>query len=261
MYVFQEFERAVRALAKLANVGSSAPRPLFATPAGPKWTDLVPNATPGMVIGEDECHRRLAKMGVSVAAGALARNEDEAAAAVREIGFPVAAKGISPKITHRAAVGLVALDIRTEADARAVFRRFSERGAELGAPLDGVYFQRMIQKGVEIIVSAFRDPVFGVMISCGWGGNLTEVVDDIAIARAPLDESGARALLKRLKIVKGAAKLDPSADLGDLARFVAQFSTVADAVPWESFVIELNPVKWSGDQAVAVDGLLIVEKP
>lgn len=261
MYVFQEFERAVRALAKLANVAPLSPQPLVAAPAGPKWMDLVPNASAGMVIGEDECHRLLAKMGVSVAPGALARSEDEAAAAVREIGFPVAAKGISPKITHRAAVGLVALDISTEDDIRAVFRRFSDRGVELGAPLDGVYIQRMIKKGVEIIVSAFRDPVFGVMVSCGWGGNLTEVVDDIAIARAPLDESGARALLKRLKIVKGAAKLDPGADLDGLAHFVAQFSAVAHTVPWESFVIELNPVKWSGGQVVAVDGLLIVEKP
>jgi hypothetical protein len=200
-------------------------------------------------------------MGVSVAPGALARTEDEAAAAVRDIGFPVAAKGISPKITHRAAAGLVALDIRTEDDIRTVFRRFSERGAAIDAPLDGVYIQRMIQKGVEIIVSAFRDPVFGVMVSCGWGGNLTEVVDDIAIARAPLDESAARALLRRLKIVKGASKLDPTADIEGLARFVAQFSTVASAAPWESFVIELNPVKWSGGQAVAVDGLLIIEKP
>lgn len=261
VFVFQEFERAVRALAKLSNVAAVAARPLPDQPTGQKWSDLVPHAAAGMVIGEDECHRLLARMGVSVAPGALARTEDEAAAAVRDIGFPVAAKGISPKITHRAAVGLVALDIRTEDDIRTVFRRFSERGAAIDAPLDGVYIQRMIQKGVEIIVSAFRDPVFGVMVSCGWGGNLTEVVDDIAIARAPLDESAARALLRRLKIVKGAAKLDPSADIDGLARFVAQFSIVASAAPWESFVIELNPVKWSGGQAVAVDGLLIIEKP
>lgn len=261
MYVFQEFERAVRALAKLANVAPVTARSFPGPSTGPKWIDLFPNAAPGTVIGEDECHRLLARMGVSVAPGALAHSEDEAAAAVRDIGFPVAVKGISSKVTHRAAAGLVALDIRTEDDIRSVYHRFLQRGVELGAPLDGVYIQRMIEKGVEIIVSAFRDPVFGVMVSCGWGGNLTEVVDDIAIARAPLDQAGARTLLKRLKIVQGATKLDPSVDIEELASFVALFSTVATDAPWDKFVVELNPVKWTGGQAVAVDGLIIIEKP
>jgi acetyltransferase len=262
MYVFQEFERAIKALAKLAD-NMPAPRsgPSPNRGAAPDWASLVPDATAGLVVSEDECHRLLSQMGVAVARGALARTEDAVAEVAREIGFPVAAKGISAAITHRAAAGLVFLDLRTEADLRAAFRGLVARASAGGAVLDGVYVQRMIPKGIEIIVSAFRDPVFGTMVSCGWGGNLTEIVDDVATARAPLDVASAQALLKRLKIVNGAPKLDSQADIADLARFVAHFSEVAKAVPWKSFVIELNPVKWSAGQAIAVDGLLIVQEP
>lgn len=262
MYVFQEYERAIKALAKLA---ASAPlaRPEPAVPAGiaQSWRRLVPEASTGLVISEDECHRMLGELGIAVAPGRLARTEPEAIEAAARIGFPLAAKGISAKVTHRAASGLVALDLCSEHDLRDACHRLTERAAKVGIALDGIYVQRMVPKGIEIIVSAFRDEVFGPIVSCGWGGNLTEIMDDVAMAHAPIDEAGASAVLKQLKIVSAAGKLDPTADLADLARFVARFSEVASAAPWKNFVIELNPVKWSAEGVVAVDGLLIVQEP
>jgi hypothetical protein len=119
----------------------------------------------------------------------------------------------------------------------------------------------MVRGGLEILLSAFRDPVFGPIVSVGAGGVLTETMDDVALARAPLDEAGARALLGRLRAMRAAEKLAPEADLGVLAAFVARVSALSAAAPWRRFVLEVNPVKWSRDGAVAVDGLLIVEEP
>jgi hypothetical protein len=46
-----------------------------------------------------------------------------------------------------------------------------------------------------------------------------------------------------------------------LLRFIADFSQLAAAAPWHRFVLEVNPIKWSGEQVVAVDGLLLIEEP
>jgi hypothetical protein len=42
------------------------------------------------------------------------------------------------------------------------------------------------------------------------------------------------------------------------ARFIARFAELALTAPWERFVFEANPVLWRRDDAVALDGLLIV---
>ena len=42
------------------------------------------------------------------------------------------------------------------------------------------------------------------------------------------------------------------------ARFIARFAELALTAPWDRFVFEVNPVLWRRNDAVAVDGLLIV---
>jgi acyl-CoA synthetase (NDP forming) len=49
--------------------------------------------------------------------------------------------------------------------------------------LDRILVQHMVQAGAELLVSAFRDPDFGVMLSLGAGGTLTELLDDIVLVR------------------------------------------------------------------------------
>ena len=111
------------------------------------------------------------------------------------------------------------------------------------------------------LVSALVDPVFGIMVTCGAGGVLTETIDDVSIMKAPFDKDAAREMLQRLRIVKRAPKIDPQADLDKLAEFVAQFSRIAASAPWKNFILEVNPVKWRIDKVVAVDGLLVIEEP
>jgi hypothetical protein len=119
----------------------------------------------------------------------------------------------------------------------------------------------MAAGGIELLVSAFADPQFGVIVSCGAGGTLTEVLDDVGLARAPMDESAARQMLDRLRIMRHAARLEPAARAEDAAAFVAAFSRLAASAPWRRFVLEVNPIKWGRGGVVAVDGLLVVEEP
>jgi hypothetical protein len=99
------------------------------------------------------------------------------------------------------------------------------------------------------------------MVSCGAGGTLTEVLDDVVLARAPVGEAQARRMLERLRIVRHAARLAPEAPIEAPAAFVAAFSRLAASAPWRRFVFEVNPIRWNRDGVVAVDGLLVVEEP
>ena len=179
--------------------------------------------------------------------------------ALEAIGLPVAMKGISAAVTHRAAAGLLAVDLRSEEEALAAFRGLEARAREIPVELEGIYVQKMHKGGVELLVSAFRDPLFGTMVSCGSGGGLTELIDDVVTERAPVGSALAADMLERLRIRRQARDARGLLASDAAAAFVARFSELAATAPWSRFTFEVNPVKWSRAGVVAVDGLLIVE--
>ncbi len=261
VYIFTEHARAIAVLAQLARrhevvaseiEGGAAPMPF-------DWSTHLPNVAAARITSEPDCHRLLAAAGLAVAAGRLARSEDEASESALAVGWPVAMKGISPAVTHRAAAGLVALGVGSDAEARTTYRRLTERADAAGVALDGIYVQRMISGGVEVLVSAFRDPVFGPMISCGAGGNLTELIDDVTVRRAPVSEEQALLMIDRLRLARRARTMPEPPDCGLLAGFIARLSQLAAGAPWRRFVLEINPLVWRPDQVTAVDGLLVVD--
>jgi len=254
VHVFPEYSRAVRTMGRLASYAEAlaVPRDTVA-PLRFNWREAVPNARPGLVVSEDACHVILTLAGLPVAAGRLVQDEAAATRAASSLGFPVVMKGISPAITHRAAVGLVALRLRSEAEVREAWRGLTARAAAIPAALDGILVQHMVEGGTELLVSAFRDPLFGVMLSLGAGGTLTELLDDVVLLPASAGPVAIERALRRLRVMRGAGRLD------GLLEFVGRFSALAAAAPWRRFVLEVNPVKWTGE-ACAVDGLLIIEE-
>jgi acyl-CoA synthetase (NDP forming) len=250
IYTFLEPARAIAAIGRMRARGDAALRPARGgeKPLAFDWTRFV--AKGDSVITEAQCHRILKAAGLPVAAGELATSEDDALRIAKAIGFPVVLKGISAQITHRAKAGLVAADLRSEDEVRGAFRRLTARAAELVARMDGIYVQKMIKGEGELLVSAFRDPGFGTMVTCGSGGVLTELLDDVVTERAPVSEALAVHMLGRLRIRQ---------DAGPAAAFVARLSQLAAGAPWQRFILEINPVLCSRGAAVAVDGLLIIE--
>ncbi len=263
IFAFPDPVRAVETLAKV--VGHRSGTKPFVPGATTKaiefdWKSHIPAPTDGMVVSEHDCHRILSAAGLPVAKGQLATSADAAVAAATEVKYPVAIKGISPAVTHRAAAGLLALFVKSDEEVRQVFARLSERAKAINVVLDGVYVQHMEEGTGEVIVAAFRDPMFGVMVTCGAGGTATEILDDVAIGRAPLDAKAAEEMLKGLRIVKSLGRSGVKADLGALADFVARFSQISASAPWERFALEVNPVKWRHSKVVAVDGLLVIDE-
>ncbi|MFI4978913.1 MAG: acetate--CoA ligase family protein [Nevskiales bacterium] len=263
VHVFPEYSRGVRTIARLARYAEALEQPILSAPAIASafdWPRWVPGATGGTVISEHDCHRILAAAGLPVAAGRLATSEDAAVMVAQDVGLAVAMKGISAAVTHREAAGLLALNIRSATEVRETYRKLHHRAAANGQKLNGIYVQHMVSGGRELLVSAFRDADFGVFVSVGAGGTMTEVIDDVVLAQAPLDERRALHALRRLRLLRKV----PDAELAGSAAllgFITDFSHVAAAAPWRRFVLEVNPIKWVGDQVAAVDGLLLIEEP
>jgi acetyltransferase len=259
IYTFTEPDRALRALRRLVAHARALRRPPRPAPPGLETFDWFSQVPEPLVVPEHRCHEILKAAGLPVAAGTLVRKEADLPRALEAIGLPVALKGISAAVTHRAAAGLLALDVRSEEEALAAFRRLDARAGEIPVELEGIYVQKMHQGGVELLVSAFRDPLFGPIVSCGSGGGLTEMIDDVVTERAPVGSALAADMLERLGLRRHAR--DPKGPLPSeaAAAFISRFSELAATAPWPRFVFEVNPILWSREGVVAVDGLLIVE--
>lgn len=253
VYSFVEAARAIAAISRLTARGTAAQRPARAGRTGLTafdWPAFAANSD--AVVPEPQCHRILKAAGLPVAAGELANDEADAVRIAESIGLPVVLKGISPRVTHRAKAGLIAVDLRSADDVRSAFGRLSARAAELAVRIDGIYVQKLHKGDAELLVSAFRDASFGTMVSCGSGGMLTELIGDVVTERAPVSEALAIDMLERLRIGR-----DLPTDRA--AAFIARFSELAATAPWDKFVLEINPVLCSREAAIAVDGLLIIE--
>lgn len=196
----------------------------------------------------------LKKWGIPVIEQVLARNEKEAAAAASKLGFPVALKVCSEAVLHKTDQGGVVLNIR---DKKAFMKAFHDiRSCFAHIPHDFLV-QKMAHPGVELILGAKRDPIFGPVVLVGIGGIFTEIFRDTVIELAPLNIKSARSMLKRLK---GSALLmgyrsSPPVDLDTAARALLNLSRLISKRT-DIFEIDINPLIAYPDGALSVDALV-----
>lgn len=261
IYSFLEAARGIKSIAGLVAHGAAARRPPRDSEVGLTafdWSAFVSVEDADAVVPEPRCHRILKAAGLPIAAGELAKDEANAVRIAESIGMPVVLKGISTEVTHRAKAGLLVVDLRSGEEVRHAFRRLAARAAELSIRMEGVYVQKLHKGGTELLVTAFNDAQFGTMVSCGSGGVLTEVIDDVVTERAPVSQALAASMLERLRTRRHASDTRGALATDHAAAFIARFSELAYTAPWKRFVFEINPVLWSRDSAVAVDGLLVI---
>ena len=152
----------------------------------------------------------------------LARSADEATSAAEKMGYPVVLKIESAQITHKSDVGGVALRLSNAAELRDAYARIQAevRKCAPSATIDGVVVQRMAGEGVEMILGIKRDPLFGPVVLCGFGGILVEVLKDVAVGIPPLSRDQAHDMLKRLRgfAILGGVRGKPPADVDGAVR-------------------------------------------
>ena len=208
-------------------------------------------------LSEHESKTLLAGFGVPAAAEALAATADEAAAAAERIGFPVVAKLCGRAIAHKSERGLVRLGL---GDAAAV-RDAAEALLARATPEDGevaVLVGEMVSAKRELIAGLVRDPQFGPCVVVGLGGILTEALNDVAFAAAPLTHAQAKALVGRLRtshLVTGPFRGEPAGDLDAIADVLVGLGRLGVERP-DVQSVDVNPLLLRDGQPVAVDALV-----
>jgi acyl-CoA synthetase (NDP forming) len=195
---------------------------------------------------------RFEEWGLPLAEGEVATTAAEAIHIADGLGYPVVVKVSSPGLTHKTEVGGVVLDLRDSAAVAVAFDRVVAAARSAGLNVEGARVERF-RPGLEVLIGALIDPIFGAMASVGIGGVFTELLDDVTFAPAPVDETEARAMIDRLS---GRSLLDghrgsPAADIDELARIVSVVSRGLVGSGLEE--VEVNPLVWADEEWVAVD--------
>lgn len=184
--------------------------------------------------------------GIPAAEIALTTTPEEAVEEAEKIGYPVVLKVASPKILHKTDVGGVKVGLDSPEAVRRGFIEIMENVSRLmpQAVVYGVEVQKMMPKGIELIIGMTRDVQFGPMIACGLGGIYVNLLKDVAFRlahgltreeiEAMLAETKAYLLLKGYRGEKPADIPALIEAIGRTARLVLDFPEITE--------MDINPV-------------------
>ncbi len=176
-------------------------------------------------------------------------------------GRPVAMKILSPDILHKTDIGGVMLNLKTEDEAVFAYQQILDNALQHApdAKIDGVMLSPMIGDGVDLILGAQTDPIFGAMVMVGIGGIHAELLKDVTFMRAPISPFAAHTMLERLQLyplltgVRGAE----SCDIDAVAKTISDFSAFIAAHSDQLSSFEINPLRALPDGCVALDALAV----
>ena len=181
--------------------------------------------------------------------------------AATQLGFPLALKIESRDIAHKTEAGGVALNLRSMDELRTAYERVlaNARRCSPAASIAGVLLQRMAPAGVEVVVGARIDPLFGPLIVAGFGGVLVELLRDSTVELAPVNAHQAMRMLQRLKgaALFGGFRGGPAVDLDRLADLLVRVSEFAADQQGLITELDINPVICAGSTLTAVDALIV----
>ncbi|MFZ9679581.1 MAG: acetate--CoA ligase family protein [Quisquiliibacterium sp.] len=226
---------------------------------------------------EAHCYPLLNLLGVPVAPwrfkpdDAYARAEqtlpDALLEQVTDLPTPWVLKACSPDLPHKTEAGAVALGIDGAEDLRERGRRMRQSisGYAAAAKVRGWLIQQQLASEGEVLLGYRRDPVVGPIVVLAAGGIEAELLDDVAVAPAPVSRQRAAEMVGELRLLKKLSGFRgrPAGDLDALVDAVCAFSSLGldpDGIVAEA---EINPllVRRQGQGVVAVDALLRFAEP
>ena len=175
--------------------------------------------------------------------------------AALNLGFPVVLKALGH--SHKSDTGAVQIGIEGESGLDAAF---TEMASRLAPPAFSVERQASSAHGVELIVGVRRDPSFGPVLVIGLGGVYAELLQDVAVALAPITQAAAEQLLRSLRgapVLLGARGRRPL-DITAAARVAVDLSGIAAERP-DIAELEINPLLVGIDGVLALDARIVMK--
>ncbi|MCL6638823.1 MAG: acetate--CoA ligase family protein [Firmicutes bacterium] len=210
-----------------------------------------------VVLLSSEACAVVAAYGIEAAPAVLTRTPGEAVAAAGRLGYPVVLKVASPKIMHKTDVGGVRVGLETPQAVRDAFVEIMEnvqRYLPEVAP-HGIEVQKMMPRGIELIIGMTRDVQFGPLLAFGLGGIYVNLIKDVSFRLARgltageiekmIAETKAYTLLRGYRGGKPADLAAIAAMIGRIAALVTDFPEITE--------MDINPVFAYHQGAVALD--------
>ena len=238
---------------------------LTPSPAAAKASRLIApkgkRQASGTALSEQDSKALLKAYGIPVPKERVVTSAGDAAKAAKRIGFPVVMKIVSADILHKSDLGLVAVGVRDEEDARRTYKRLmaTAKKAAPSAAIDGVLVAQLVQ-GIETVVGVAQDDLFGPVVMFGLGGVFIEVLKDVTFRVPPFTKGDAIAMLNELagSAMLGGVRGQPAADLDALVDVLMKVQHLAVDLSADVAELDINPLLAGPTGVVAADALVVL---
>ena len=219
----------------------------------PKIRDLISGIRDNGYLTPTLVHQLLECAGIPMVPEKVSGQKADLIAFANRVGYPVVAKVVGP--VHKSDVGGVTLNIRTPEHLSLEFDRMMQL-----PDARGVMVQRML-KGTELFIGAKYEQRFGHVVLCGLGGIFVEVLKDVQSGLAPLSYAEAYSMIRSLrgyKILRG-TRGQQGINEQKYAEIIVRLSTLLRFAT-EIKEMDINPLLADGNNIVAVDARILIEK-
>lgn len=218
----------------------------------------------GHCLSERYSKELLKAYGIPVSDEIVCTSQREVLQAARSIGYPVVMKISSAGISHKSDLGLVYLDISSEAQAKAAYAALLKGASERapGIAVDGVLVSEQLL-GVETVVGLAHDELFGPVVMVGLGGIFVEILKDVTFRVPPFPAAEAKRMLTELA---GVALLDgargrPRASRPAIVDVIMKVQRIGIELSDQILELDINPLIAGTQKAVAADALVVIKGP
>lgn len=198
-----------------------------------------------LVLLGSEAAEIVSAYGIPAVPTILATSPEEAAGYADQMGYPVVLKIASPKILHKTDVGGVKIGLGSREEVSRGFIEIMDNVHRYlpRVVLYGVEVQKMMPKGIELIIGVTRDVQFGPLIAFGLGGIYVNLLKDVSFRLANgltqgeiekmIAETKAYTLLRGYRGEKPADIKSIIEIIGRVAKLVTDFPEITE--------IDINP--------------------
>jgi acetyltransferase len=204
---------------------------------------------------EDQAKTQLAGWGVDTPRRRRCTDRQQAHQALADLPNPVAVKILDATVLHKTDIGGVHLGVRTPQALDAALDTLQGIGAR------EYLVESMAPSGVDLVLGARRDAVFGPVVLLGLGGTAAEVYEDVAIRHLPVSVPEVTAMVDELaarKLLDG-WRGGPTLEQAELTAVVTALADGLLGAPTVS-EIEINPLRLTGQGLIALDAVIISDK-
>lgn len=189
--------------------------------------------------------------GLTVPTSRTATTRDQAREAFAQLQAPVAVKLLDATVLHKTEVGGVHLNIRELEDLEQALDALEA----INAPQ--VLLEEMAGSGIDLVVGAKRDEVFGPVLLVGLGGTAAEALADVSIRVAPVSQHAVHEMVSELlssELLFG-WRGGPELATDKLADVLATLGQVLLDNP-SLQEIEINPLRLTKDGLICLDAVI-----